>query len=57
MSKQNFNAECEKQVIGDRVKICVSCGSTIVLIENGTLTCRTCGNQFKIRERKDGHRL
>ncbi|HSA98975.1 MAG TPA: hypothetical protein VLF17_07840 [Candidatus Nitrosotenuis sp.] len=57
MSKQNIDTGCEEQVIGDRVKICVSCGSTIVLIENSKLTCRTCGNQFRIKERKNGHHL
>ena len=57
MNTQNLVAGCGEQAIGDRVKICVSCGSILVLIENNTMTCRICGSQFKIKERKNGRSL
>ena len=57
MNKQNLVAKCEEQIIDDMIKICVSCGSTLVIIENNTMTCRICKKQFKIKGRENGHSL
>ncbi len=54
MTKRNLVSECEEPSIGDTVKICISCGSIFVIIENDTLSCRVCGRRFKIERRKNG---
>lgn len=54
MNKQNLVSEWEEQSIGDAIKICISCGSILVIIENDTLSCKACGKQFKIWREKNG---
>lgn len=57
MTKQNLVSGCEEQYIDDAIKICVSCGSILVIIENDMLSCRVCKRRFKIGRREDGIRM
>jgi predicted amidophosphoribosyltransferase len=45
------------KTINNKIKICVGCGSTLVLIEQDTISCRDCGKEFKLRGGKNGFHL
>lgn len=47
----------DKQSIDDKIRICVSCGSIVVIIEGDTMSCKSCGKQFKFRGGINGFRL
>lgn len=47
----------DKQSIDDKIRICVSCGSIVVIIEGDTMSCKSCGKQFKFRGSVNGFRL
>lgn len=54
MSNQNLAAKYEEQIIAAGIKICISCGSICVIINDDTMTCLDCRKQFKFKEKQDG---
>jgi len=46
--------EIKKKIVNDSIRICIECGSKVVLIDKNKLHCNDCNSQFKIREDKHG---
>jgi hypothetical protein len=55
MNHKCTNLSIEK--IGDRVKICTSCGSLFTEIIGKIMTCLTCNKQFEIIQTEDSNSL
>ena len=42
----------KKKIVNKAVRICVSCGSLAVSIENYGIFCKDCGSSFAVEEKK-----
>ena len=47
----NQESETKNNVVNNKIRICIVCGSKTVLVDNYGIYCRDCNSQFKIKEK------
>ena len=53
-SKSQDEFKKKKKIVNDSIRICIECGSKVVLIDRNKLYCNNCSSQFKIKENNYG---